>query len=286
MEVVLNRPNPLIVIPLKDMHEIVRLFTSSPAGCVDWEMISHTATGGRIPAADVEYAANEFLPHVHYRPSIGLVVMERQSKIPSDYQKHRMTMKRMRQGLGSLIGEIKARLMGKAEAEEVVITEEPSSGVVTPEQPLESPELEGEEQQAPAPERARRRSNYVPVNVNTYLSSLPSHVVEELKQRAQVAISRFEKAHVPTYAMRSAPIAKVDADGGSLTATGRIRKRYETKAMRLAREAASGQQPTPSPTPVAPAQLSLVKQETYEPPPFFLSMARQFVNKASSEDAV
>ena len=262
---VATKPNPLIVIPLKEMHEIVRLFTSSPAGCVDWDMISQTATGGRIPAADVEYAANEFLPHVHYRPSIGLVVMERQSKIPSEYQRHRQTMKRLRQGLGLLLGELKTRLTGVSSA---VLPGVEIAEVTTP-------DITEEQLPTQAPPPRRRNPATPAVNLNTYLSSLPAHVVEELKQRSQAAMTRFEKADTPTHAMRSAVLAKVDADASSLGATGRIRKRYETKAMRLAREAAHGAcNKQPSPT----NQLSMIKEEVsaFEPPPFFHAAVRQF----------
>ena len=101
------RPNPLIVLTLKEMHEIVRMFTSSPPGCVDWTLISSQVTNARISPLDIEYVANEFIPHIHYRPSIGMVVMERNSKGHSDYQRHRQTVKRMKQGLPYMLEKFK-----------------------------------------------------------------------------------------------------------------------------------------------------------------------------------
>jgi len=264
------RPNPLIVMSLKEMHDIIRLFTSSPPGCVDWEMISHTSTGGRVPAADVEYAANEFLPHVHYRPSVGMVVMERMSRIPTEYQKHRQTMKRMRQSLGQLVSELKRRLSSEPEVLAPVKAEEEPM-LITPEMsPDEVMEDQGETPVPIAPVRPGRRPGPGP-DLASYVSWLPPHVVEELRQRAAVAISRLEQGQVPTYALRTTTIVQADAEG--LTATGRIRKRYETKAMRLAKEAAM-------PSAAAPLAHPPVVQQSappqYEAPPFFMATARQF----------
>ena len=264
-----SRPNPLIIMSLKEMHETIRLFTSSPPGCVDWEMIAQSSTGGRIPAADVEYAANEFLPNVHYRPSVGMVVMERQSRIPTEYQKHRQTMKRMRQGLGQLISELKKRISSDSIDFAVKPEEEPM--LITPE--MSPDEVVDEETPNPVlPSKPTRKTNATP-DLASYVSWLPAHVVEELRQRAAVAITRLQQGHVPTYALRAAPVAQVDAEGGSLTATGRVRKRYETKAMRLAKEAAMPPVVQATPSPPLPQ---------YEAPPFFMATARQFTKSVDS----
>lgn len=235
------RLNPLIILSLREMHEVVRLFTNSPAGCVDWQMISDTATGGRVPAADVEYAANEFLPHVHYRPSIGQVVMERQSKIPSEYSKHRQTVKRMRHGLGPLLCKLKTYFI-----KDVIVAEDSSPSV-------------GVEENA-----------------------------SELKKRASLAIARLEKGDVPLYALRQAPVARIDGEAGSLSATGRVRKRYETKAMRLAKQAVEAESLNSVVSISTTSEKTEVKSEDpgtgqhFSVPPFFHATARQFAKSSST----
>jgi hypothetical protein len=284
------RPNPLITMSLKEMHEIIRLYTSCPSGCVDWQMISQTATGGRIPSADIEYAANEFLPHVHYRPTVGMVVMERQSKIPTEYQKHRHTMKRLRQGLVPMISELRKRLTSTGPdlniQPELKTEEEPM--LITPE--VSPDELLDEKLPVTVESKPNRRAGPAQ-DISSYLSCLPVHVVEELRQRAATAMNRLEQGHIPTFALRTAPVAQVDADGGSLTATGRIRKRYETKAMRLAREAAmtsttvvtSLVQNVKTPPVIVEAPPPPPQKPVYEPPPFYAAAARHF--ERSHDDA-
>ena len=289
VDILATRPSPLITMTLQEMHEVIRLYTSSPLGCVDWQMISETSTGGRIPPADVEYAANEFLPQVHYRPSVGLVVMERQSRIPTEYQKHRQTMKRLRQGLVPLISELRTRLTSTSltvptsyperpqDAEPMLITPEVSPDELVDDQPA------AVEESTSKPSSARRNTAPAP-DISNYLSCLPVHVVDELRQRAVSAMNRLEQGQFPTFALRSAAVAQVDAEGGSLTATGRLRKRYETKAMRLAREAAamtttntSSVSNTPVLSQVQSSRTVIVEQQPgYEPPPFYVQTARQF----------
>ena len=233
------RVAPLITLSLSEMHEAVRLFTSSPPGCVDWQMISDAATGGRVPAADIEYAANEFLPHVHYRPSMGMVVMERQSRIPSEYSRHRQTLKRMKNGLNSLLSKLKNFCMQ-------------SSTDALPEEDIGG---SGQEN------------------------------AELVKKRAEKAISRYERGEVPVYALRQAPVAKIDGEAGSLAATGRLRKRYETKAMRLTKQAVESSSSSPQPS-SSSSSLVVVKSElgvaTFSVPPFFHATAKQFAKSSAS----
>ena len=96
---------------------------------------------------------------------------------------------------------------------------------------------------------------------------------ESLRKRALLAISRFEKGHVPAYALRQAPVASIDAEAGSLVSTGRLRKRYETKAMRLAKQAVEA-------TGILKSEGS--PQLEFSAPPFFHATARQFAKLASS----
>ena len=231
------RVAPLITLSLSEMHEAVRLFTSSPPGCVDWQMISDTATGGRVPAADIEYAANEFLPHVHYRPSMGMVVMERQSRIPSEYSRHRQTLKRMKNGLNSLLSKLKNFCM----------------------QTSTSNSLQEED-----------------------IGGLSQENAELVKKRAEKAISRYERGEVPVYALRQAPVANIDGEAGSLAATGRLRKRYETKAMRLTKQAVESSSSSPQPS----SSFVVVKSEpgvaTFSVPPFFHATAKQFAKSSAS----
>jgi hypothetical protein len=282
---------------LKEMHDLVRLFTSSPPGCVDWEMISQTATGGRIPAVDVEYAANEFLPHVHYRSNVGMVVMERHPRIPTEYQKHRQTMKRLRQGLSHLLSELKRRLGTSDPGEENIHIPPKTEGEpmsITPEVSPDEIMDEEEAEVAPVERQPRgrppKRSTPGP-DIRSYASWLPAQIAEELRQRASIAINRLQQGQIPSFALRTAHVAQVDAEGGSLNATGRVRRRYETKAMRLAKEAAlpSGQQHNIVRTPVVQVMQSTTSitptaesTSTYEPPPFFMATARQFA-KSSDE---
>lgn len=284
------KASAFITLSLQEMHEIVRLFTSSPPGCVDWGKIAEEVTNGRLSMQDVEYVANEFLPHVHYRPSLGMILMERHSKFPSEYQKHKLTMKRMKQGIVALILKLKA-ILGKDIEEPAAPTIE--GEISTPLDvdmkpaitPLSTPDEEMGESANPAPSVEPGTSSKR-TNIENYLSSLPKEVADELQMRADKAIDRFIRGEVPVYAMRSAPLANIDAEAGNLTATGRIRKRYETKAMRLAREAAGmkSDQPTPQLAPVASPPGAATGSSTFTPPPFFLQTAAQFARSTGSVD--
>lgn len=255
------RPNSLITLTLREMHEIVRLFTSSPPGCVDWAMISHTATAGRLAPQDVEYVANEFLPHVHYRPSVGLVVMERSTRGPSEYQKHRLTLKRMKQGLVPML----ARL-SPAQPAQAVESPPAAEGdsIITPvgspdDHPFDTPATA-----SAGPPASTKRS------IDSFLSGLPGIVLEDLKRRAEMAIQRLERGEVPLLAMRATAAAENE------TATGRVKRRYETKAMRLAKEAATAHiDPVPKLEPTAAVV-----------PPFFHATARLFAKSSSSVDEI
>ena len=189
------KPSPLLVVSLEEMQEIVRMFTSCPPGCADWNLIAKTACGNRLTAIEVEYLANEFVPHVHYRPSIGLVVMERVVK-QSEFTRHKHTLKRMRHGLPIISQHFKDTLNGS--------TDQP--------------------------------------------------VTDE---RIERAIERFQNGEVPIYAIRT----QTDEN---LTATGREKKRYETKAIRLAKAAAT--------LAVTPVPKSVPKSA----PAFFFSTERHF----------
>ena len=223
----LAKPNPLIVLSLKEMHEITRLFTSSPPGCADWAAIAKQTCQDRLNAGEVEYAANEFLPHVHYRSSIGKVVMERAAKAPSEFQKHKQTMKRMKQGLPLLAQKYK-ELTGLA------------------------PPVEGEESSKK-------------VTISNFVSQAPESLIKELRKRAEVAMDRFVKGEVPKYALRSG----MPVTDPNLTATGRIRKKYETKAIRLAKQAAEHATGNLH----APLITAVPKSAA---PPFFFSTAKHF----------
>ena len=282
-----SKASTVLTVNLQEMHEIVRLFTSSPPGCVDWAMIATNVTGGRISPGDVEFMANEFLPHVHYRPSLGLIVMERQSKIPSDYQKHRQTMKRMKQGLAPMVEKLKSEFdtVDTAMATDHMDHSDQPTG--SPESPDTSALITPEASPAkPAPGGRR-------ADINSYVSSMPRDLVEELRARAATAMARFEKGDVPIYAMRTAPTASLDGEAGTLTATGRIRKRYETKAMRLAKQAAeeaAGDKEVKIEQAAAPVRqvmgpLSATTTTAFTPPPFFHQAARQFIRSGSGGSA-
>ena len=266
------KASPLITLTLREMHEIVRLFTSSPPGCVDWAMISQTATGGRIPPSDVEYLANEFLPHVHFRPSVGLVVMERSSRGPSEYQKHRQTLKRMRQGLVPMLTRLRQELapsdqqivpatekLDVHESEELNVMEDLQMQEIK-EEPVITPIGSPADSVADVPTPA------VPIStgkrtIESFLSGLSRPVLEDLQARADKAMARLQRGEVPLLAMRASAATENE------TATGRVKRRYETKAMRLAKEAATAMIDPPV------VQPPLVKAEA---PPFFLAAARQF----------
>jgi hypothetical protein len=263
------------------MHEIVRLFTSSPVGCVDWGMIAGNVTGGRLSLQDVEYVANEFLPHVHYRPSLGLIIMERHSKLPTEYQKHRQTMKRMRQGLPVMLKKARSIFNGHNEQTfkqepDVDMAEDPGENTVTPLSTPDSPSG------TPTDSDVKKL-----VNVDNYQYKIPPDVLDELNRRCDKAIDRFQRGEIPVYALRNAPVASIESESGNLTATGRIRKRYETKAMRLAREAAGTAAPVTkvkSESSTLSCPTPAVSASPFAPPPFFLQTARQFARSASSVD--
>ena len=159
--------------------------------------------------------------------------MERSSKGSSDYQRHRQTLKRMKQGLPALIEKFKR---------------------------MQTPVEDGVE---------------VPA---IFKSRIPSEIFEELKKRAEIAMSRFVNGDVPTYALRASP-AEPAVGGGNLTATGRVKRRYETKAIRMAKEAAKSVGNIVD-TITAPATTTpVVPTAQFQMPPFFYQMAQQFTKK-------
>ena len=231
----------LLVLTLKEMHEITRLFTSSLPGCADWASIASGVCGDRFTPAEIEHVANEFVPHIHFRPSVGMVVMERSGAKHSEFLRHRMTIKRMKQGLPILAQKFKS-LTGLI----------PSPPISTP--PISSPP--NSSPVTPDVSSAVSVSSARPT-VETYLSLLSTSTRLELETKARAAIQRFIRGEVPSYALRVC--ASED-----MTATGRIKKRYETKAIRLAKQAATVVTPVPKSAP------------TSAPPAFFFSTAKHF----------
>ena len=237
--------NNLIMIPLGEVLEIIRLFAaSSPSpSCADWASIATQATKGRISANDAEYIANEFIPTVHYRPSMGMVVMERSMRNQvSDFHRHKLTVRRLKQGLPLMVERFKAIFLG----EDGVV--KPSEEVHIDTEPISTPELvnteqdEEDERMSIIDSSSQKRlpgrpSNRTIITVSNFDSLAPPEYLAELRSRAQATIQRYQQGEVPLYALK--PVNESDAVAAGLTATGRVKRRYETKAIRLAKAAAA-----------------------------------------------
>jgi hypothetical protein len=221
------------------MYDVISIFTASPTGCVDWCQISAQVTNSRIPPFDLEYAAHEFIPHIHYRPSIGMVVMEKTSRGNTDFQRYKQTLKRIKQGVPLIVRRFKEMTQ-----------------TVTP---------------PPSPQRLNP--------IDSFVSSLSPDLLADLKTKSATAIARFERGDNPTFAMAK-PMDEAEAIAMGLTATGRPKRRYETKAIRMAKEAARS-------AGVLPAETTQVKSEpapppapTFQLPPFFHQIAQHFTERS------
>lgn len=242
------RPDPLIVLPLKEVYDIVSMYTSAPNGCVNWTQLAAQVTNCRLSPAEVEYVANEFVPQTHYRPSLGMVVMERTSKGNTDFQRHKQTLKRIKQGLPLMVKKFK----------ELFTLAVPS----TP------PKEDAEEAADTIPNTIRAHP------IDSFVANASADLIAELKEKADLAISRFEKGEQPTFAM-SRPLDEAEAIAMGLTATGRPKRRYETKAIRLAKEAArSAGVLAESPKPKEPEP-----NPGFQLPPFFMQLAKHFTER-------
>jgi len=242
-------PSSLIILTLREAHEIIRYFTTSLPGCTDWAFVASQVGNGRLSPQDMEYIANEFVPTIHYRPSIGMVVMERNQKGPaSEYHRHKLAIRRLKQGLPLMIEQFK-KITGKSSNGEQLKREE--SLVAMDTTTLNSPDLPSEDTstlQTPIKEEndSEMASSTAPpstsrvklvVNVSNFESVAPRDYLEELRNRARTAIERYQNGDIPMHALR--PVNENDAAAAGLTATGRVKRRYETKAIRLAKAAAA-----------------------------------------------
>jgi len=282
--------NNLIMIPLGDVLEIIRLYASSSPSpsCADWSSIAAQATKGRFSASDVEYIANEFIPTVHYRPSMGMVVMERSTRNQvSEFHRHKLTVRRLKQGLPLMVEKFKAIFLGHEpmKDDEVTPPYTPLPVVETPEvfhQPDQGIKEEPEDEISIVESQKRapgRPSNRTMVTVSNFESIAPQDYLRELRARAHSTIQRYEDGEVPLYALK--PVNESDAVAAGLTATGRVKRRYETKAIRLAKAAAAvasgdvmeshqpgnvSATPSPSSTPAAGSSFALhsIFQKTAE----------------------
>lgn len=253
----LQSNNNLLVISLGEVLEIIRLYASatpSPS-CADWSSIAaQVCKSGRISANDAEYIANEFIPTVHYRPSIGMVVMERSSRNQaSEYHRHKLTLRRMKHGLPLIVEKFQEIILGRdplKEEGETSMGDFSTTTIQTPDQACEQikqEEIQEEEDlesvvapQSTSSKRATpagRNPNRTLVTVSNFASLAPQEYLRDLENRADATIARYETGEVPLYALK--PINESDAMAAGLTATGRVKRRYETKAIRLAKAAAA-----------------------------------------------
>ncbi len=247
-----NPNSNLLVIPLGEVLEIIRLYAcSAPTpSCADWSSIAVQACKGRISASDAEYIANEFIPTVHYRPSVGMVVMERTMRNHvSEYHRHKLTVRRLKQGLPLIVERFKTIFLGqepmKGDVAPQVSAPKGTCEVVQTEEMFKEEIQEENEQDVSGVGRSGRPRTSV--TVSNFESLAPGEYFKELRSRAQTTISRYENGEVPLYALK--PVNESDAVAAGLTATGRVKRRYETKAIRLAKAAAavaSGDVETPS----------------------------------------
>jgi hypothetical protein len=235
-----NPNNNLLMIPLGEVLEIIRLFASSTPtpSCADWSSIAAQACKGRISASDAEYIANEFIPTVHYRPSVGMVVMERSMRNHvSDYHRHKLTLRRLKQGLPLMVEKFKQVFLGQENVKDDA-TPQPATPHDIVHMESFKEELQDEpEEDVVGSRRPGRPSNRTSVTVFNFETLAPPEYLSELRSRAQTTITRYENGEVPLYALK--PVNESDAMAAGLTATGRVKRRYETKAIRLAKAAAA-----------------------------------------------
>ena len=103
----------MLVLSLEDVDEISRkyaeLVAASLTGSIDWSVLAAETCGGKLTATDAELVATEYQSHIHFRPSLGVVVMERhEARGLSDYKRHKLTVKKIKQSVPAMVHQFQA----------------------------------------------------------------------------------------------------------------------------------------------------------------------------------
>ena len=98
----------MLVLSLEDVDELSRKYASmvneSQTGEIDWAVLAAETCSGKLTAADAELVATEYQSHIHFRPSLGVVVMERhETRGLSDYKRHKLTVKKLKQSVPAMV---------------------------------------------------------------------------------------------------------------------------------------------------------------------------------------
>ena len=115
-----------LVLTMPEVSEIVdaysRAVTCFQEGVttgVDWGSIASSVCEGKFGASDIELVATEYQSQVHFRPSLGVVVIPRaDSRGLTDYKRHKQTVRRIQGVMPGLVGAAQRALQGAEDTAE------------------------------------------------------------------------------------------------------------------------------------------------------------------------
>ena len=96
----LNSPSN-IILSLEELAEITDKYASM-ATQPDWTELASSVCNGRFTADEVEIIATEYQANVHFRPSIGMIVIPPTAR-SSEYRRHQMVISKIQGVAGEVV---------------------------------------------------------------------------------------------------------------------------------------------------------------------------------------